>query len=74
MFPVRAEVVDLGAFSVHADQRELIEWLDTAERPPEIVYIVHGEPASASTLQAIIEEPGDRRAVIARDGERVRLD
>ena len=32
--PVRAEVIDLAAFSVHADQRELLDWLDTADRTP----------------------------------------
>ena len=70
---VRAEVVDLGAFSVHADQRELIAWLDTADQPPETVYLVHGEPESASTLEAMISRRDGWQAVVARDGERVQV-
>jgi metallo-beta-lactamase family protein len=71
---VRAEVVSLGAFSVHADQRELIDWLGTATRPPEIVYLVHGERGPAQTLQSEIERRDDMTAVVASHGERVRLD
>ena len=32
--PVRAEIVDLADFSVHADAREIIDWLGRAPRPP----------------------------------------
>jgi metallo-beta-lactamase family protein len=71
---VRAEVVDLGAFSVHADQAELLGWLATADRPPETVYLVHGEPESAQALAAVIDADDRSEAVVARDGERVRLD
>lgn len=72
--PVRADVVELGAFSVHADQHELVDWLATADRPPEAVYLVHGEPDAAESLQVAIERRLGRSAVVARDGERVRLD
>lgn len=71
---VRAEVVDLGAFSVHADQEELCDWLDTAEPPPETVYLVHGEPASSSALREVMIGRRQRQVVIAAQGERVRLD
>jgi metallo-beta-lactamase family protein len=57
--PVRAEIVHAPAFSVHADQRELLDWMRAAPRPPETVYIVHGEPsASAALRQAIDAELG----------------
>ncbi|QYG92228.1 MBL fold metallo-hydrolase [Iamia sp. SCSIO 61187] len=72
--PVRADVVDLAAFSVHADQGELVAWLDTADRPPDTVYLVHGEPDSAAALETVIGERDGWLAVTARDGERVRLD
>lgn len=72
--PVRAEVIDLAAFSVHADQRELLDWLDTADRTPEIVYLVHGEPDAADELRSVIDRRDGWSAVVARDGERVRLD
>jgi metallo-beta-lactamase family protein len=71
---VRADIVDLGAFSVHADRGELMGWLDTAEEPPEVVYLVHGEPDSARALQTSIIERRGWDVIVARDAERVRLD
>ena len=72
--PVRAEVINLGVFSVHADQQELVDWLDTAEQTPEVVYLVHGEPDSSSALHDVIEQREGWTVVVARDRERVRLD
>ncbi|MBI5087305.1 MAG: MBL fold metallo-hydrolase [Actinobacteria bacterium] len=39
---VRAEVVDLPGFSVHADRVELLDWVASAPEPPEAVYVVRG--------------------------------
>ena len=71
--PVRAEVVNVEGFSVHADQSELLAWLRSAEAPPEIVYVVHGEPKSAESLRSAIERDLGLAAVVPRDGECVRL-
>ena len=71
--PVRAEVIDIGAFSVHADRAELVAWLRRADREPDMTYIVHGEPKSSEALVDAIAEQG-WSAVAARQGERVRLD
>jgi metallo-beta-lactamase family protein len=72
--PVRAEIAELPAFSVHADRAELIGWLSTAPEPPRQVYVVHGEPAAASALAESIRGELGWNAVVAVDGERVRLD
>jgi metallo-beta-lactamase family protein len=72
--PVRADVVDIGSFSVHADQSELLDWLGGADSPPEVVYLVHGEPGAAGALAERIEESGDSVVVVAAQDERVRLD
>ncbi len=72
--PVRAEVVDFDAFSVHADQHELLGWLHTAPAPPDIVYVVHGEPGASAALRDRIARRDDWSAVVPRQGERVRLD
>jgi metallo-beta-lactamase family protein len=72
--PVRAEIVDVDAFSVHADQRELLGWLHTVTTTPDMVYVVHGEPAASACLRDRIAERRDWSAVVARHGERVRLD
>jgi metallo-beta-lactamase family protein len=72
--PARAEVVDLGAFSVHADHLELTAWLDSAAAEPEIVYLVHGEPDSSAALADHLQADWIRRVVVPALGERVRLD
>ncbi|MGD9705636.1 MAG: MBL fold metallo-hydrolase RNA specificity domain-containing protein [Acidimicrobiia bacterium] len=70
---VRAEIVDLPAFSVHADADELVSWLGTAARAPETVFVVHGELQASRALQARVEQAYDWTAVVPNDGERVRL-
>lgn len=72
--PVRAEIVDLGAFSVHADEHELRAWLGSADRPPEVVYLVHGEPEASEALRDTIEGATEQLAVVPHHLERVRLD
>jgi metallo-beta-lactamase family protein len=71
--PVRAEVVDLDGFSVHADHDELVSWLASARRPPETVYVVHGEPEGATELGDDIRHKLDIVAVAPRHLEQVRL-
>ena len=54
MFPVRAEVRQLGAASAHADASELIEWLRQMPEPKQ-VFVTHGEAAAADTLRRRIQ-------------------
>ena len=72
--PVRADIVDVPDFSVHADSGELCAWLASAPEPPEIVYVVHGEPDSSEALAARITDELGWPAVVPKPGERVRLD
>lgn len=71
--PVRAEVVDVTTFSVHADADELLAWLASAS-PPEVVYVVHGEASASTAFARRIGEELGWCAVVPRLGERVRLD
>ena len=70
---VRAEVVDIPAFSVHADHDELLAWLGSATRPPDTTYLVHGEADASIALHDAIEDRLDWVAVAPRYLERVRL-
>jgi metallo-beta-lactamase family protein len=71
--PVRARVVAIPHFSVHADQAELIDWVASAERAPEQVFAVHGEPEASATLAALVRIRLDRPAAVPSFDERVRL-
>ncbi len=71
---VQAEVVNLPAFSVHADQQELVGWLATATSAPEATYVIHGEPESSAALRDAVEQRLGWNAVVPRLGEKVRVD
>lgn len=53
--PVNAEVIQLESASAHADADELIQWLRSAARRPESVFITHGEPGAADALRIRVE-------------------
>lgn len=72
--PVRAEIVQIPDFSVHADADELTAWVGSAPTLPRTVYVVHGEPHAAAALARRLEDELGVCAVVPRLGERVRLD
>jgi len=48
--PVRARVYTLGGLSAHADRTALLGWLRNFRRPPEHVFVVHGEAETAQSF------------------------
>ncbi len=72
--PVRAEVVQVPDFSVHADADELVAWVASAQRPPHTVYVVHGEATAGAALARRLEAELGLCAIVPREGERVLLD
>ncbi|WP_296606889.1 MBL fold metallo-hydrolase [Nocardioides sp.] len=71
--PVRAEVVDVPTFSVHADADEVLGWLARSPEPPKVVYVVHGEPSGSAALARRIRDELGWTAVVPRLDERVLL-
>jgi metallo-beta-lactamase family protein len=70
---VRAQIVNLPMFSVHADASELVKWVGDASPAPETVYVVHGEPDASAALATAITTSLDLTAVVPAYGERVRV-
>jgi metallo-beta-lactamase family protein len=71
MAPVRAQVAALEQFSDHADTPELLEWLHTFKQAPSQTYLVHGEPAAASALQASMTQELRWRVEVAQYMQKV---
>lgn len=71
--PVRAEVVDVGGFSAHADSTQVLDWL-SGSRAPRCAFVVHGEPEASEALAATLRDKLDWTSVVPRFGERVRVD
>ncbi|MGI9199209.1 MAG: MBL fold metallo-hydrolase RNA specificity domain-containing protein [Candidatus Nanopelagicaceae bacterium] len=53
---VRAEIVQIKEFSVHADSQELLNWFKSADTVPKAIFAVHGESESADTFAKLINE------------------
>ncbi len=71
--PVRARVMVSDAYSAHADQGEILRWLGGFKRPPQMTYIVHGEPEAARALREKISQDLGWRAAVAEAGATVPL-
>lgn len=64
--PVLAEIVEMGQFSAHAGKSELLRWLTGLQVPPRQIYLTHGEPAAAQSLQQAITANFKWPAAVAR--------
>jgi len=74
--PVRAEVAALSTLSAHADQGEMLEWLQNFQVPPKNTFITHGEPVASDALRQQIERRlgwrthvPDHREIISLDAD-----
>lgn len=57
--PVKAKVKEIGGYSNHADQTQLLRWVEEMDQKPEKVFVTQGEPRSAQALgQRIRDELG----------------
>jgi metallo-beta-lactamase family protein len=63
---IRLEVARVEAFSAHAGQSELLDWLGTG--PRAAVSLVHGEPGPADTLRREISVRLGWDAEVAEEG------
>lgn len=54
--PVKATVHLLESLSAHADQNELLYWLNDIENVPEKVFLVHGEPNVLDVLRVKLKD------------------
>lgn len=52
---VNAEVIVSDSFSAHADQGELLAWLDKFKKPPKKIFLVHGESTSIDELRKKVQ-------------------
>ncbi|MGD0579379.1 MAG: MBL fold metallo-hydrolase [Bryobacteraceae bacterium] len=74
LFPVRAEVVKLNELSGHADQRELLEWMEPITHGLKRVFLVHGELEAQTALSAAIQQRYKLPVTIPARGDSITLD
>ena len=73
MVTVRAKIKTIDGFSAHADQSEIMRWLQGFEEAPTKTYVVHGEPKAASALAEKIREQLKWPVAIPAQGDKVTL-
>jgi metallo-beta-lactamase family protein len=71
--PVRAEVVNLGSLSAHADRNELLAWVGALPSAPKRVFVTHGEPVAADAFRRAIEEKDHWPTTVAEHLQSVEL-
>jgi metallo-beta-lactamase family protein len=73
LVPVRAKIKVFDGFSAHADQGEILRWLGTFKKAPQMTYIVHGEPTAAAALADVIRAQLKWKVEVARHQQKVAL-
>jgi metallo-beta-lactamase family protein len=71
--PVLAEIVEMGQLSAHAGKSELMRWLTGLQVPPKQIYLTHGEPEAAQSLQQAIVQNFQWKAAVARYLETIEI-
>ena len=71
---VAARVERISGFSAHADQKELLDWLSTAENAPRRLFVTHGEPEASQAFATAVEEKFHWNTTIPQYGDEVELD
>ncbi len=70
---LRADVVKLNELSGHADQRELLQWMQPFAKGLKGVFLVHGEPEQSAAFKVAIKERYGLDAVLPQVGQTVDL-
>lgn len=55
---IRAQVHILGGYSAHADQKELVEWVQSMPEKPKCIKLVHGEAGARKALGDVLRSRG----------------
>ncbi|KPA18091.1 metallo-beta-lactamase [Candidatus Magnetomorum sp. HK-1] len=54
LIDIKARIYQLSAYSAHADQKDLVEWVSQIDEKPGEIKLVHGEDAAQQTLRKIL--------------------
>ena len=55
-YPVKASIHFIESLSAHADQAELLNFIDNIKNTPEKVFLIHGEPGALDAFKVKIRD------------------
>jgi metallo-beta-lactamase family protein len=70
---VKATVEGIGAYSAHADQNKLVDWIKTASALPKRVMCTHGDEGAAVALATRIKQDLQIKAEAPHFGESITI-
>ncbi len=72
-FEVRARIESLDAFSAHAGQSEIMNWLRAFKKFPSQIFLNHGEPIAIEALAQVIRNEFGTKVIIPEIKESYQL-
>ncbi|UMB61526.1 MBL fold metallo-hydrolase [Lutibacter sp. A80] len=63
---INAEIFKINAFSGHADQSELLDWLNHFKTAPTLTFINHGEPHQSQALKVKLKTDLNWNCTVAK--------
>jgi metallo-beta-lactamase family protein len=72
-FPVKARIERIHGFSGHADQGELLRYIEKFKQPPKTTFIVHGEKNVAKKFAKCLTDKKGWQCVVPQYQETVTL-
>ncbi len=73
VFKVRANIEAIDAFSAHADQNEILDYVQQMNGSLKQVFIVHGETEASRALQQGLAERGIPQTLVPERGQSVTI-
>ncbi len=70
---VKATITSIGAYSAHADQPQLVKFIETAEALPKHIFCTHGEEGAAVGLATRIKQHFGIDAIAPHIGDVIEL-
>jgi metallo-beta-lactamase family protein len=55
-YPVKAKIESIGTLSSHADQADIIKWMEKINPEPQKIFISHGEPMASNALRVKLKD------------------
>lgn len=72
-YPVKAVIKNIESLSAHADQQDLLKWMENIKNIPEKIFLIHGEPSTLDAFRLKIKDVFNWEATIPKLSEVVNV-
>lgn len=72
-YPIKARIIRAHGFSGHADRDELLKWVSALKKPPQQLFVVHGETDAAHAFAKFVADKKGWNVSVPNYLDKVRL-